>query len=147
MSQFSTKILLLSTVTGCLLLGGCTYVTQQIGLAKLFNYTWSTQQIQTMPTEKLYAIQDNDLCVSYYQTHPPQIKAEIERRGLVSGDEWSQVDQGKVSKGMNLCEVLASLGKPNDVTTGTRFIELDYTSQTIQLVKPQGKVRYEVTMA
>ena len=101
----------------------------------------SIQSIQTMSQKALYGVSTNNLCVAYYQNHPPLVKKEIERRGLItSSGTWSDIDAGTVSSGMSLCQVLAAMGKPQSLSHGDQFLELNYNGKTILLNKQQGQL-------
>jgi uncharacterized protein YceK len=51
----------------------------------------------------------------------PAIRAEIERRNLVSPDEWDLIDRKKVRIGMSICALRASWGTATENRTSTRY--------------------------
>ncbi|TNF69985.1 MAG: hypothetical protein EP298_01295 [Gammaproteobacteria bacterium] len=112
----------------------------------------SISNIQTMSSQQLLGVSNNNLCVAYYQNKPPQVKKEIERRGLISEDSastvwtWDDINSRQVKKGMSLCSVLAALGKPNSMTAGNQLLELDYPGQVIVMMKDQKANTYRVTV-
>ncbi|MCF6765278.1 hypothetical protein L3V82_05800 [Thiotrichales bacterium 19S3-7] len=110
----------------------------------------SISNIQTMSSQQLLGVSNNNLCVAYYQNKPPLIKKEIERRGLISEDSaktvwsWDDINAHEVKKGMSLCSVLAALGKPSSMTAGNQLLELDYPGQVIVLMKDHKAHTYRV---
>ncbi|HYE33897.1 hypothetical protein [Methylocaldum sp.] len=65
-------------------------------------------------------LSDREICRGYgiysawFISHPlaEQYKGEIERRKLVTSEEWSLVAQERIQKGMSWCALYASWGVP-----------------------------------
>lgn len=99
----------------------------------------SIQNVQTMNANQLYGVSNNNLCVAYYQNQPPLVKDEINRRKLVTSYfDWKNINSHETKPGMNLCGVLASLGKPNSLDSGDQFLELHYDGKTVVMRKKNG---------
>ncbi len=111
---------------------GCNKVSNFWNANTLFKGK-NSSEIQGMPAQKLYTVQNNDLCAAYYGTMSPIIKEEISRRGLIDNDQWSDLNKNETWKGMTYCQIFAALGKPKGALIGDEFTELDY---------PNGKYQF-----
>jgi hypothetical protein len=126
----STRNLLMSTlltfsfITALSLLG-CNRVTNFWNASFFFKGASSTS-IQKMTPQKLYNVQNNDLCAAYHGSMSPAIKEEINRRGLIEADQWSDINKHEAWKGMTYCQLFASLGKPKSAVIGEQFTEFTY---------------------
>ncbi len=119
--------LLTLTLVGTFGLMGCNKITNFWNTSTLFKGQ-SSSEIQGMPAQQLYTVQNNDLCAAYHGTMSPIIKEEISRRGLVENDQWSDLNKSETWKGMTYCQIFAALGKPSGAVIGDEFTELDYPS-------------------
>lgn len=118
------KVLLIAA--SVVLLAGCAKVGGLWTAETMFKGP-SSNTVRQMSAHKLYTVPNADLCAAYHGTMPPPVKAEMIRRNLIaSSDTWANVDAGKVWKGMTLCEIFASKGKPSSAVKGKSFTELDY---------------------
>ena len=108
---------------------GCNKVTNFWNANMLFKGSSSTK-IQAMPAQKLYTVQNNDLCAAYHGTSSPIIKEEISRRGLIDNDQWSDINKNEVWKGMTYCQLFAALGKPKSAVIGEQFTEFTYPTSS-----------------
>jgi hypothetical protein len=119
-----SSLLTLSFITAFSLIG-CNRVTNFWNASMLFKGS-SSASIQKMAPQKLYTVQNNDLCAAYHGSMSPAIKEEINRRGLVEADEWSDINKNEVWKGMTYCQLFAALGKPKSAVIGEQFTEFSY---------------------
>lgn len=71
------------------------------------------------------SLEDRRLCNAYYEARNEQnrasYKAEIERRNLISHDEWDVIDKKQVRIGMSVCALRASWGPAKENSTTTRY--------------------------
>lgn len=71
-----------------------------------------------IPPERAASYSDDLLCYRYndargnssLQKDVPVLRAEIDKRGLITPDEWSLVEQKKIKLGMSECALVASWG-------------------------------------
>lgn len=79
--------------------------------------------------ERTGEMTDRRLCNSYAEAREnfalkknmPNIKAEIERRNIVSADEWALIEAKQVKLGMSVCALRASWGAAKENTTTSRY--------------------------
>ena len=123
------KKILLAMSLG-LALSGCAKISGTWTADTMFKGP-SSNNIRVMSGNQLYTVPSKDLCAAYYNIHSPNVKGEMQRRGLVTdSDTWQKINQGQVWKGMTTCEFFAAKGKPNTATTGQEMMELNYASGT-----------------
>ena len=136
------KYLKVAAFSSLVLLAGCTTISNQWSLGKLFSFGHSNEEIQGMDAQKLFQVPGPDLCAAYAGTHSPVIHKEIQRRSYV--DSWSRVNSGKTWTGMNLCSLLASQGKPDSVSTFSGLMVLEYTNNhmTYELQPQSGSSKH-----
>lgn len=75
----------------------------------------SPARLAMMSPEQLQTQNDGQLCAVYGFGHSKKVRAEIERRGLLTTEEWSLVDRRALAIGMSELAMFASLGGPNVV--------------------------------
>lgn len=71
-----------------------------------------------MPPERAASYSNDLLCYHYHdargnsalQKNVPVLRTEIDKRGLISPDEWELVNQKKIKLGMSECALVASWG-------------------------------------
>jgi len=80
--------------------------------AMLVGCAVNPQHVSTAP--------DLEICQSYgvysrgaWSSHAESYKQEIERRKLLSQDDWDTVAQRKIKRGMSQCAMYASWGRPD----------------------------------
>ena len=81
----------------------------------------SPSQIVTMGGDALRDVEPRNLCGAYRLSLTegnPNVRAEIERRALISDVEWDLVTDGGIVRGMSECAVLATLGPPTRIAEG-----------------------------
>ena len=61
------------------------------------------------------AASDNDLCAAYVRNSPAAVRAEIERRTLLTEAEWTDVDAFRIRIGSSKFGVLAAFGRPSHI--------------------------------
>jgi hypothetical protein len=79
--------------------------------------------------ERTAKMTDRQLCNSYgdardnsaIRKNLSNLKAEIDRRGLVKDGEWSLVEAREVKLGMSVCALRASWGPAKENTTTSRY--------------------------
>lgn len=54
----------------------------------------------------------DQLCQRYNTMHPKKIRAELEKRGALTAEEWKAVDEERIFVGMSATAVLCARGKP-----------------------------------
>lgn len=73
----------------------------------------SPMSISTMSPEELKNVKDKDLCAAYGMERKEKLKTEMERRTLLTDDEWKLVEKKQIEVGMSICALFASWGPPN----------------------------------
>lgn len=75
-----------------------------------------------MYSDDYLAAQDHDaLCQGYYiGTGKERLRAELERRGEISPEEWSAIETREIYLGMGAPAVVCAIGRPERVNTTTR---------------------------
>lgn len=69
---------------------------------------------------------DWDVADAYYIGKGKRIRAELERRGLFTPDEWGRIDRERVQVGDRAIMVVAALGKPREKhTTSTAWATVE----------------------
>lgn len=117
------KIVMISVLIACLL-AGC---------------AGSPMELSSRPPEKLQQVEVSDLAVAYGVNQGRSIRTELERRGVFTSDEWSQIDQKKFGVGATRCHVLAAWGYPSSVQTEqdasgeTRVYEYRFKSSRVTM--------------
>ncbi|MCF6767685.1 hypothetical protein L3V86_04820 [Thiotrichales bacterium 19S11-10] len=145
MKKFIFLVLIVTSLASC-----SVYNAIDVNTKLNLSTDQSISDIQTMSSQQLLGVSNNDLCVAYYQNKPPLIKKEIERRGLITESSvstvwaWDEIEKHEVKKGMSMCAVLASLGKPTSLILGDQFLELHYPMSIVILIK-NDKGNYQVT--
>jgi hypothetical protein len=103
---------------------------------------------------ELRQVSEFDLCAAYASTESKRLRTEIDRRNLISPEEWTKVAGHQVTEGMSTCSVLASLGfpatveeeeeatSPNGFTT--RLVYLDDLLVITYQIKLRGGVAVEI---
>ncbi len=94
--------------------GGTLVLLAALGLPAC---TGSPFWISYKSPEKLKEVADLDLCHAYrfaldHNTNLQNVAAEINRRGLLTEDEWTDIRFQKIRKGMSLCGLYAAWGPP-----------------------------------
>lgn len=103
---------------------------------------------------ELRRVSEFDLCAAYASTESKRLRTEIDRRSLISPEEWTKVAGHQVTEGMSTCSVLASLGVPATVEEEeepaspegftTRLVYLDDLLVITYKIKLRGGVAVEV---
>src|SRR5262252_1394626 len=62
---------------------------------------------------------NDQLCQRYNVLHPKSIRAELEKRGALTAEEWKAVDEERIFVGMSGTAVRCARGKPWIVVTQT----------------------------
>lgn len=70
--------------------------------------------VAMMDSEELKTVNDLGICQTYGSpfANTAKFKAEIDRRHLLTDDEWRLVDAHQIRIGMSICGLLASWGSP-----------------------------------
>lgn len=74
-------------------------------------------------------MEDRRLCIAYHESRENFVlrkdesayKAEIERRKLISPDEWGMIEEKKIRLGMSVCALRASWGAAKENKTTSRY--------------------------
>ena len=98
---------------------------------------------QPQASASLFERDSNLLCEDYYvysrqspdAAEAAKIRAEIERRSLVSPNEFAAIDKGQIGVGTTQCGVFAAWGAPqanNQIVQGNQQqIQLVYSNRTV----------------
>jgi hypothetical protein len=73
----------------------------------------SPARLAMMSPEQLQTQSDGQLCAAYGFAHSKKVRAEIERRGILTAEEWLLVERREVAIGMSELAMVASIGGPN----------------------------------
>jgi hypothetical protein len=108
----------------------------------------------SLSSSELREVNEFDLCAAYESTESKRLRAEIDRRNLISPEEWAKVAGHQVFEGMGACAVLASLGFPATVDEEekpmspagptTRLVYLDDLLVITYQIRLRGGVAVEV---
>lgn len=117
------------TILAALALAGCTALNPA-----------ARQDVATLSDDQLCSMYRHDsfgLLVGRgeIEKKKPEIRAEIERRGLVS--DWAIVDSQRIRVGMRRCEALASWGPPTKVNRASYGDQWVYCRDGVQCIDSQ----------
>ncbi len=112
--------------------------------------------VSLLTSEAIKEVADFDLCLSYhvamkYRLSTRNIVPEINRRGLLTEEDWGYVRWKNISPGMSVCALYAAWGKPKSVGPIVHFDRQDRTrtlhiyqetrgTREIQVYTEEGKV-------
>ncbi len=83
-------------------LSACTNVSKS-----MINHHALLSGVSNYSQAELKLLDNKSLCSSYAATHDEKIKQEINSRHLISKDDWTLINSGKVKVGMSECAALA----------------------------------------
>lgn len=62
--------------------------------------------------EALVSVSDMDLCAAFSESGAASVRAEIEKRGKITQDEWELIEGKKIRIGMSEAAMICSWGEP-----------------------------------
>lgn len=88
-------------------------IIRWLGLvALLVLFGCQSQKIAALDDAELQKVPENELVGAWIDTSSPRVKAELERRGTFSEQEWDLIRRRGIQKGMREQVVYVSWGQP-----------------------------------
>ena len=103
---------MLRSGSGRLMRGGMKLVALLFTLITLGSCTSGPARLETMPPEQLRELSHDALCDAYSLSRADNLKAEIERRGLIDGYYWIS---SRLYREMSRMDLICSRGYPRDI--------------------------------
>lgn len=89
----------------------------------------SPARIATSTPEELQSQTSEALCNAWGRFHPTKARVELERRGLLSAEEWRLIDAQHVAIGMSRLALICSWGDPGYTGAVNRTVSASGVSE------------------